>query len=131
MIVPENGEGQQWIDFINQLEPKNKWFDEFLTKEPLEFNQIKDLPNSTFVKTCFLHVARRPDLLGTFLHAEILNHLEVGSYVPEDKFTFTKSNFMVPIKKDSVYNRLRRMYETEITWERARIKRIQSLLSKT
>jgi glycosyltransferase involved in cell wall biosynthesis len=119
--------GKEWVNLVESLSPKNTWAEQFAYKQPLEFAQLKNLNNVDFVKNCFIHVARRPDLLGTYMHAEILNHLEVGSFIPEDKFTFVKSNFMIPIKKDAVYNRLRRMYETEMSWEKARVKRLQSL----
>ena len=119
--------GQMWLDLVNSIKPKNTWRKDFLTKDPVEYGKLKDLPNASFVKNCIIHVARKPELLGTYIHAEILNHLEIGSYIPEDKFTFQKSNFMVPITKESVYNRLRRIYETELSWEKERLKRLRSL----
>lgn len=119
--------GKKWVDLINSTEPKNLWGAPPDIKEPVEFVKLKGLSNSDFVKACIIHVAHSPEMLGSYTHSECLDHLEVGTYIPEDKFNFQKSNFMIPIKKESVYSRFRRIRENINTWERERIKRVRAI----
>lgn len=119
--------GQKWVDLVGSIKPKNTWASQPDIKTPVEFDKIAHLSNTDFVRMCILHVAHDPSLLGSFVHAECLEHLEVGTYIPEDKFNFQKSNFMIPIKKESVYSRFRRIRENINIWEKERVRRIHTL----
>lgn len=122
--------GKKWVDLIGSIEPKNLWASAPDIKQPVEFKTISGLPNADFVKACIIHVAHCPQMLGSYVHSECLDHLDVGTYIPEDKFNFQKSNFMIPIKKESVYSRFRRIRENINTWERERIKRVRAIQSR-
>lgn len=120
--------GQKWVDLVESITPKNKWFDRPNIKEPVSFEKIQHLDNVEFVKACISYVAHMPELLGSYIHGEMLDHLQAGHFIPEDKFKFQKAQFMVPIQKKSVYDRLKVLRERTNVWERKRLEQNQLII---
>lgn len=112
--------GEKWAALVEQQTPKDNWAESPLLKHPPSFNDIKNLNIFDFVKACILNVVQDESLLGTLVHAESLEHLDNGSFIPEDKKTGIKTNLQKVVTKEMVYNKFFSMLENVVKWERVK-----------
>lgn len=110
--------GKKWVELVNQVTPKNNWGESPDLVTPPNFEDIQSLPTYEFVRECILRVAQEPNLLGTYIHGEVIEHLETGFYIPEDKKTSLKKNKQRVVNKEMVYARFLKLLEEKIKWER-------------
>jgi len=107
--------GKLWVELVGSLIPKNNWHQDDILTSPPSFNKIKDLPNEEFVKTCILSVVQDPKLLGSDIHAEVLDHLNNGFLIVEDKISGKKDAAQRSITRDMIYGRFFNMLENKVS----------------
>lgn len=110
--------GQKWVDLVNSVEPKNNWAESPNLISPPSFGKIAHLSNFDFVKACILNVLQDESLLGGYLHSEILEHLDTGFFIPENKITGEKQNTQKTVTREMVYHTFFSMLENRVKWER-------------
>jgi hypothetical protein len=76
------------------------------------------------VKACILNVLQEESLLGGFAHAEILEHLDTGFFIPENKITGEKLNTQRNVTKEMVYQKFFSMLENKVSWEREKNRKL-------
>ena len=110
--------GREWVALVESVTPKEKWAESPTLIAPPSFDRIKDLPIFEFVKSCILDVYQEEDMLGTIVHCEALDHLENGSFIPENKTTGVKENTQKSVTKEMVYGKFYNLLEHKVRWER-------------
>lgn len=110
--------GQKWVELVESQIPKNCWEKSPDLLIPPQFEQIKHLPIFEFVKVCILNVAQDESLLGSYSHCEVLEHLENGFFIPENKKTGDKSNAQKTVTKEMIYGKFLQILENRIKWEK-------------
>lgn len=94
----------KWANLVNSIPPKNMWGAPPDIQSPIPFDQLARLNNSEFVKHCIMRVAHKPDLLGSYMHAETLDALNCGFIIPYNKHIGEYSAKVIKFDKQSVYN---------------------------
>ena len=122
--------GKEWVRLVGSITPKNNWEDNTTLISPPSFESIKDLPVFDFVKRCILNVVQDESLLGSILHCESLEHLENGTFIPENKITGAKDNVSKQVTKDMVYKKFFNMLENKVKWERRKNELLYQKTSK-
>lgn len=113
---------KKWVDLISSIRPKNLWAIQPDIKNPVKFEEIKDLNTADFVKYCITHVLCDEAELGSYLHATTLEHLETGHFIPTSAEKGQKANFMLGVSREDVYNKFATMRELKNFWESERVK---------
>lgn len=121
---------KKWVDLVNSITPKRLWDSSPNIKKPLEYHEIEKLnfPNREYIICCILNVACQESLLGSFLHAQMLDALNSGFIVVKD--TQEKDGGILQIDKKYVYNKFRSIRENINIWENQRVKIRESFLKK-
>lgn len=112
-----NETAKKWIDLVNSVTPKRLWDSPPDIKIPLEYKNLEALnfPNREYVMCCILNVACEESLLGSHLHAEMLDALNAGFIVLKDDRD--KEGGILKIDRKAVYNKFRSIRENINLWE--------------
>lgn len=120
---------KKWVTLVNSITPKRLWDSPPNIKRPLEYHEIEKLnfPNREYLICCILNVACKHSLLGSNLHAQMLDALNSGFIVVKD--TQEKDGGILQIDRKYVYNKFRSIRENINIWENQR-ERIRGMFLK-
>lgn len=109
--------GSKWLNLIDQIKPKNMWDTKPKIKEisSLEELESKNYSNSEFILACIITVANKSNLIGSFIHGELLDSLNSGMY-----FNPSEDGAFIAMDRKKIYNKFRSIIEYENKWEKAR-----------
>ena len=103
---------------VESLPPRNNWEDSPTLIHPPSLEAISKLSNVDFVKACILSIVQDDSLLGSIMHAETLEHLNKGQFIPHG------SDQPKVVNKEIVYNKFIYMLEERVKWEKEKNKRL-------
>jgi intein/homing endonuclease len=110
--------GSKWLSLIDKIKPKNLWETKPSAKQISSFEELesKNYSNSEFILACIITVANQPNLVGSFMHVELLDCLNSGMY-----FSPSDDGVFIAMDRKKVYNKFRSIMEYENQWEKARV----------
>jgi glycosyltransferase involved in cell wall biosynthesis len=110
--------GAKWAELVESLPPRNNWGNSPTLIHPPSLEAIGKLSNVDFVKACILSIAQDESLLGSILHAETLEHLNKGHFIPHG------ADQPKIVNKELVYNKFIYMLEERVKWEKEKNRKL-------
>ena len=112
--------GAKWVELVNSCLPRNVWDKSPRLIHPPSLEALEKLNNVEFMKACILAIVQDPTLLGSYLHAESLERLNKGSFIPQG------SDQQRAVNKETIYNHFIYLLEERVKWEKEKNKVLNS-----
>lgn len=112
--------GSKWAELVNSVVPRNCWANSPTLIHPPSLEAIQKLNNIDFVKACILSIIQDQSLLGSHFHAEALERLNKGSFIPHG------GDQPHVVNKQTIYNHCIYLLEERVKWEKEKNRAIES-----
>lgn len=112
--------GDKWVELVNSCAPRNNWGESPRLIHPPSLERLSKLNNVEFMKACILSIVQDPSLLGSHMHAESLERLNKGSFIPHGRDT------PVAVNKETIYNHFIYLLEKRVKWEKEKNRVLES-----